>query len=231
MKDLKERMIRGGFARLAVQAANFLLRLGSLDGARDSIPRSPVSSGRSVTPNPPQAPPRSSSCLTARSDLARLRPRVPTLSSLVPADGASVPAIRARASLAAHPCDSPEDFLSLTATKPRGDIRAQAFQTSPHEEVKLIRCTRGAIFDAIIGLRCGSPTFKQRLAVVLSADNAKTLCVPEGFAHGFQTSHDNTEVFHQMSQFYVPDHARCVRWNDPAFGIEWPADERIILER
>jgi len=204
VKDLKERMIRGGFARLAVQAANFLLRLGSLDGARDSIPRSPVSSGRSVTPNPPQAPPRSSSCLTARSDLARLRPRVPTLSSLVPADGASVPAIRARASLAAHPCDSPEDFLSLTATKPRGDIRAQAFQTSPHEEVKLIRCTRGAIFDAIIGLRCGSPTFKQRLAVVLSADNAKTLCVPEGFAHGFQTSHDNTEVFHQMSQFYVP---------------------------
>ena len=101
---------------------------------------------------------------------------------------------------------------------------------APHEEVRLIR-SRGAIFDAIIGLRSGSPTFKQRLAVVLSADNAETLCVPEGFTHGFQTLEGSTEVFYQMPQRYVQDqdHARCVRWNDPAFGIERPADERTIL--
>ena len=120
---------------------------------------------------------------------------------------------------------------NISFNRVKGTLRGMHFQTAPHEEVKLIRCTRGAIFDAIIDLRSGSPTFKQHLAVVLSADNGKALYVPEGFAHGFQTLEDNTEVFYQMSQFYVPDHARGVRWNDPAFGIEWPADERIILER
>jgi dTDP-4-dehydrorhamnose 3,5-epimerase len=120
---------------------------------------------------------------------------------------------------------------NISFNRIKGTLRGMHFQTAPYEEVKLIRCTRGAIFDAIIDLRSGSPTFKQHLAVVLSADNAKTLYVPEGFAHGFQTLEDNTEVFYQMSQFYARDHARGVRWNDPAFGIEWPADERTILER
>jgi dTDP-4-dehydrorhamnose 3,5-epimerase len=105
------------------------------------------------------------------------------------------------------------------------------FQASPNEEVKLIRCTRGAIFDVIIDLRPASRTFKQHFEVVLSADNGKMLYVPEGFAHGFQTLEDHTEVFYQMSRFYVPDQSRGVRWNDPAFEIEWPADERIIIER
>jgi dTDP-4-dehydrorhamnose 3,5-epimerase len=105
------------------------------------------------------------------------------------------------------------------------------FQTAPHEEVKLIRCTRGAIYDAIVDLRPDSPTFKQYFSTVLSAENAKMLYVPQKFAHGFQTLEDNTEVFYQMSEFYAPDHARGVRWNDPAFGIEWPAGERIILDR
>jgi dTDP-4-dehydrorhamnose 3,5-epimerase len=105
------------------------------------------------------------------------------------------------------------------------------FQTSPREEAKLIRCTRGAIYDAIIDLRPESPTFKQHFSAVLSADNGKMLYVPERFAHGFQTLEDGTEVFYQMSQFYAPEDARGVRWNDPAFGIRWPEGERIILDR
>lgn len=105
------------------------------------------------------------------------------------------------------------------------------FQIAPHEETKLIRCTRGSIYDVIIDLRPQSATFKQYVGLVLSAENGKMLYVPESFAHGFQTLEDNTEVFYQMSQFYAPEHGRGVRWNDPAFGIEWPADERIILDR
>ena len=105
------------------------------------------------------------------------------------------------------------------------------FQTTPYQEAKLVRCTRGSIYDAIIDLRRGSPTFKKHIAVLLSAENGKMLYVPEGFAHGFQTLENDTEIFYQMSQFYSADHAQGVRWNDLAFGIEWPADQRIILER
>lgn len=105
------------------------------------------------------------------------------------------------------------------------------YQAAPYEEAKLIRCTSGSVFDAIIDLRPGSATFRQHFGAVLSADNRRTLYIPEGFAHGFQTLQNDTEVFYQMSQFYSPEHARGVRWNDPAFGIEWPAGERIIIER
>jgi len=105
------------------------------------------------------------------------------------------------------------------------------FQAPPHEEAKLIRCTRGSIYDAIVDLRRESGTFKQYFATILSAENAKMLYVPQGFAHGFQTLEDDTEVFYQMSQFYAPEYARGVRWNDPAFGIKWPGGGRIILDR
>lgn len=105
------------------------------------------------------------------------------------------------------------------------------YQVAPYEEAKLIRCTSGSVFDAIIDLRPGSATFRQHFGAVLSADNRRMLYIPEGFAHGFQTLQNDTEVFYQMSQFYSPEHARGVRWNDPAFGIEWPAGERIIIER
>lgn len=105
------------------------------------------------------------------------------------------------------------------------------FQIPPHEEAKLVRCIRGAIYDAIVDLRPSSATFKQYFATELSAENGKMLYVPPGFAHGFQTLEDNAEVFYQMSQFYSSEHSRGVRWNDPAFGIEWPTDERIILDR
>lgn len=105
------------------------------------------------------------------------------------------------------------------------------FQAPPHEEAKLIRCTRGAIYDVIVDLRPESATYKQYFAAVLSAESGKMLYVPQGFAHGFQTLEDDTEVFYQMSEFYSPEHARGVRWNDPAFGIEWPAGDRIIIDR
>jgi dTDP-4-dehydrorhamnose 3,5-epimerase len=115
--------------------------------------------------------------------------------------------------------------------KLKGTLRGMHFQEAQHGEVKLIRCTRGAIYDVIIDLRPESATFKKYFAAVLSAENGRMLYVPQRFAHGFQTLEDNTEIFYQMSQFYAPEHARGVRWNDPAFGIEWPEGERIILDR
>jgi dTDP-4-dehydrorhamnose 3,5-epimerase len=112
-----------------------------------------------------------------------------------------------------------------------GTLRGMHFQVAPFEEAKLVRCSRGSIYDVIIDLRPESPTFKQHFGLELSAENGKMLYVPEGFAHGFQTLEDNTEIFYQISQFYSPEHARGVRWNDPSFGIKWPAAERTILER
>jgi dTDP-4-dehydrorhamnose 3,5-epimerase len=102
------------------------------------------------------------------------------------------------------------------------------YQIAPYEEAKLVRCTRGAIYDVIIDLRPESPTFKQWIAVELTAENRRMLYVPKGFAHGFQTLEDNTEVFYQMSEFYHPEYARGVRWDDPAFGIKWPIKEIIV---
>lgn len=120
---------------------------------------------------------------------------------------------------------------SISLNKLKGTLRGMHYQAVPYEEAKLIRCTRGAICDVIVDLRPESSTFKQYFSAVLSAENGKMLYVPERFAHGFQTLEDNTEVFYQISQFYSPEHGRGVRWNDPAFGIAWPPDERIILER
>jgi dTDP-4-dehydrorhamnose 3,5-epimerase len=120
---------------------------------------------------------------------------------------------------------------NISFNKTKGTLRGMHYQTAPYEEAKLIRCTKGAIYDVIIDLRPDSRTFAQYMAVELTAENRAMLYVPKGFAHGFQTLTDNSEVFYQMSEFYVPQYARGVRWNDPAFAIEWPPDERIILER
>ena len=120
---------------------------------------------------------------------------------------------------------------SVSFNKRKGTLRGMHYQAAPLEEAKLVRCTRGAIFDAIVDLRPASSTFKKHFSVVLSAENRRSLYIPEGFAHGFQTLEDDTEVFYQMSQFYAPEHAKGVRWNDPAFGIAWPEGERIIIER
>ena len=105
------------------------------------------------------------------------------------------------------------------------------YQIAPHEEVKLVRCTIGAIHDVIIDLRPSSATYAKYVAVVLTSENRRMLYVPKGFAHGFQTLEDHTEVFYQMSVPYAPASARGLRWDDPVFGIEWPTAKRIIAER
>ena len=110
-----------------------------------------------------------------------------------------------------------------------GILRGMHYQAEPHAETKVVRCTMGAIYDVIIDLRPASPTFKQWYAVELSAKNYRMLYIPAGMAHGFQTLTDNSEVFYMMSEFYHPESAAGVRWNDPAFGIEWVnVDNHII---
>jgi dTDP-4-dehydrorhamnose 3,5-epimerase len=120
---------------------------------------------------------------------------------------------------------------NISFNKRQGTLRGMHYQVPPFAEAKLVRCTAGAIFDVIIDLRESSVTFRQHSAVELSAETGKMLYVPEGFAHGFQTLLDDTEVFYQMSNPYVPECARGVRWNDPSFGIGWPSAVRTILER
>ena len=120
---------------------------------------------------------------------------------------------------------------SISFSKKRGTLRGMHYQVKPFEEAKLVRCTAGAIHDVIIDLRPASPTFKQWIGVELTGDNRRMLYIPEGFAHGFQTLVDETEVFYQISEFYAPEYAKGVRWNDPAFGIAWPTAERIVSER
>ncbi len=111
---------------------------------------------------------------------------------------------------------------SLSFSRKKGTLRGMHFQAPPNVEAKLVRCTGGAIYDAIIDLRELSPTFKQWIAAELTAENRRMLYIPEGFAHGFQTLVDDTEVFYQMSEYFAPQSARGLRWNDPSFAIRWP---------
>ena len=111
----------------------------------------------------------------------------------------------------------------------KGTLRGMHYQAKPHEEAKLIRCTMGAIYDVILDIRPESPTFKQWVAVELTAENRKMLYIPEGMAHGFQTLVDNTEVFYQMSEFYHSDSATGVRWDDPIFRIIWSETSPMII--
>lgn len=120
---------------------------------------------------------------------------------------------------------------NLSFSNKAGTLRGMHFQTSPHCEAKLVHCTKGAVHDVIIDLRAESPTFKQYFGIDLTAENRRMLYAPERFAHGFLTLQDNTEVFYQMSAFYQPTFARGVRWNDPTFGILWPATVQVISER
>ncbi len=120
---------------------------------------------------------------------------------------------------------------NLTLTKKRGMIRGMHFQAEPKPEVKLIRCARGAIFDVLVDVRRGSPTFGKWEGFELSAENHRTLYVPGGFAHGFQCLVDNCEVFYQMSEFYFADLARGIRFNDPQVGIRWPIANPLLSER
>ena len=120
---------------------------------------------------------------------------------------------------------------NISVNRVRGTVRGMHYQVAPYEEIKLVRCTAGAIYDVIVDLRPQSPTFRQHLGVELTAKNRLSLYIPAGVGHGFQSLEDDTEVFYQMSEFYYPEAARGVRWNDPAFAIEWPLPIAIISRR
>ena len=117
---------------------------------------------------------------------------------------------------------------NISYNKVKGTLRGMHLQLPPFAEAKLVRCTRGAIHDVIIDLRPVSLTYCKWTSVELTESNLKMLYVPEEFAHGFQTLVDDSEVFYQMFEFYSPEHATGVRWDDPAFGIRWPLDNPIL---
>jgi dTDP-4-dehydrorhamnose 3,5-epimerase len=120
---------------------------------------------------------------------------------------------------------------NVSWNRKRGTLRGLHFQAAPHEEAKVVRCTRGAIWDVVVDLREGSATRLRWHAAELSAENRRALYVPEGFAHGFQTLSDDSEVLYQMSESYYPELARGVRWDDPRLGIKWPLPDPIVSER
>ncbi len=120
---------------------------------------------------------------------------------------------------------------SISHNARKGTLRGMHYQAAPHEEAKLIRCTRGAIYDVIVDLRRDSPTFRRWAAVELTAENRFMLYVPQGLAHGFQTLCDDAEVFYQISEFYHPEGARGIRWNDRGLAISWPLADPIMSQR
>lgn len=120
---------------------------------------------------------------------------------------------------------------NLSFNHTAGTLRGMHYQRAPHAETKLVRCLRGAIYDVIIDLRPESPTYRQWFGVELTADNDRMLYVPEGFAHGFQTLEDRTEVAYQVSAFYTPGAEGGVRYDDPAFEIHWPRPVVVISDK
>ena len=120
---------------------------------------------------------------------------------------------------------------SLSFNKRKGTLRGIHYQVTPHEETKLVRCTRGAIYDVVLDLRPKSPTFKDWVAVELTEEKRNMMYVPHGCAHGFLTLEDRSEVSYQMSEFQYSESARGVRWDDPAFQIKWPAKIEVISDR
>jgi dTDP-4-dehydrorhamnose 3,5-epimerase len=120
---------------------------------------------------------------------------------------------------------------NISFNKQRGTLRGMHYQIPPHAEAKLVRCTRGAIYDVIIDLRHSSSTFLRWTGVELTSENHSALYIPEGFAHGFQTLTNDSEIFYQMSEFYAPEAARGIRWNDPTFGITWSLPVSVISDK
>jgi dTDP-4-dehydrorhamnose 3,5-epimerase len=120
---------------------------------------------------------------------------------------------------------------NISFNERKGTLRGLHYQVPPKGEVKLVRCTRGALYDVIVDLRAESPTFLKWFGVELAATNYRMLYIPKRFAHGFQTLVDGTEIFYQMSEFYEPTAARSIRWNDPKLAISWPAPEPIISRK
>lgn len=120
---------------------------------------------------------------------------------------------------------------NISFTEKKGTIRGMHFQVAPHAQEKLVRCTKGAIYDVIIDIRPESKTYCQWISVELNSDNRKMLYIPAGFAHGFQTLVDGTEVSYLLYELYHPESEGGVRWNDPVFNIEWPLDVTVISDR
>lgn len=131
----------------------------------------------------------------------------------------------------AHGLDPRVAQCSISFNPLAGTLRGLHFQRPPFQEAKLVRCTSGAIYDVAVDLRPGSPTFGRHLGVELDARNRAMLYIPEGCAHGYQTLEDDTEVFYQMSAPYAAHAQTGVRWDDPAFGIRWPREVRVISPR
>ncbi len=136
-----------------------------------------------------------------------------------------------RRDFAARGLDPEIAQCSLSWNQRRRTLRGLHFQAEPHAEVKLVRVPRGAVWDVIVDLRPGSPTLAKHFALVLSAENGNQLYIPKGFAHGFLTLADDTEVSYQISEFHAPESARGYRWDDPAFAIPWPEPVKVISEK
>jgi len=120
---------------------------------------------------------------------------------------------------------------SISFNKKKGSVRGIHYQKSPFEEDKIVRCTRGKIFDVIVDLRKDSPTYSRWEGFEISENNYKMLYIPKGFAHGFQTLEDDTEVFYQISEFFMPDYSSGVRWDDPKIMIKWPLTISAISKK
>jgi dTDP-4-dehydrorhamnose 3,5-epimerase len=120
---------------------------------------------------------------------------------------------------------------NLSFNKLRGTLRGMHYQRAPHAEGKIVSCIAGSLFDVIVDLRPKSPSYCRWHSETLSSGNRRALAVPAGFAHGFQTLENDTEVLYMMSHRYVPEAAAGVRWNDPAFGIRWPLEQPILSAR
>lgn len=120
---------------------------------------------------------------------------------------------------------------SISYNAKKGTLRGMHFQSAPHTEAKLVRCTQGSIFDVAIDLRPSSPTYTQWVGSNLSAENRNMLYIPEGCAHGFLTLEDHAEVLYFISEFYHPESSHGFRWNDPSFGVKWPGDPLVMSDR
>lgn len=120
---------------------------------------------------------------------------------------------------------------SISVNRRKGTLRGMHYQAAPNQEVKLVRCTAGAIYDVIVDLRPTSPTYGQHVSLMLTADNHRSLYIPKQFAHGFLTLQDNSEISYHMSEFYAPASARGIRWDDPLLRIEWPEPVVIVSEK
>ena len=120
---------------------------------------------------------------------------------------------------------------NIAFSKRKGTLRGLHYQSAPYGEVKVVRCTRGSLYDVLVDVRPGSPTYRQWIGVELTSENHKMTYIPEGFAHGYQTLEDNTEVMYQVSQFYFPDFERGIRYDDPGIGIDWPHMVKILSDK